>query len=247
MTEYRIDDLSRAAGTTSRNVRVYQERGLLDPPRLVGRTGWYTEEQLTRVRLVCQLVERGHTLSGIRDMLDTWERGGDLNDLLGVERVITRPWLDDAPRSTTLDDMQRRFGAGLTPATAERAAELGMIEPDGDGIRMPSPRIIDAGTALVELGVPFPTVLDIAEEMKQRAATIAALFVEPIRDQLVPDGVIPPSEDLPAMATAIDTLRPLAFSATEAFLAQAMQHALTQVFGRALLHTQEQADAPDRP
>jgi DNA-binding transcriptional MerR regulator len=32
MTEYRIDELAREAGTTVRNVRAYQERGLLAPP-----------------------------------------------------------------------------------------------------------------------------------------------------------------------------------------------------------------------
>ena len=42
MTEYRIDELAAAAETSVRNVRVYQERGLLAPPRRVGRTGVYT-------------------------------------------------------------------------------------------------------------------------------------------------------------------------------------------------------------
>lgn len=36
MTEYRIDELAHAAGTTSRNVRAYRERGLLPPPRKRG-------------------------------------------------------------------------------------------------------------------------------------------------------------------------------------------------------------------
>ncbi|MDT7598572.1 MAG: hypothetical protein QOK26_649, partial [Pseudonocardiales bacterium] len=43
MAEYRIDELARFAGTTSRNVRAYQERGLLPPPRKEGRVGIYTE------------------------------------------------------------------------------------------------------------------------------------------------------------------------------------------------------------
>ena len=30
--EYRIDDLARLAGTTTRNIRVYRDRGLLPPP-----------------------------------------------------------------------------------------------------------------------------------------------------------------------------------------------------------------------
>jgi hypothetical protein len=112
-----------------------------------------------------------------------------------------------------------------------------MIEREGTGFRVPSPRIIDAGIKLVALGIPLPVVLDIAETMQRETAIIAGLFVDPIRDQLVPDGVIPPAEDLPAMATSIDALRPLAFSATEAFLAEAMTHALTQVFGSAVGNT----------
>ena len=32
MGEYRIDELARLAGTTVRNVRVYQDRGLLSCP-----------------------------------------------------------------------------------------------------------------------------------------------------------------------------------------------------------------------
>ena len=43
MAEYRIDDLAREAGTTVRNVRVYQDRGLLPPPRREGRAGIYSD------------------------------------------------------------------------------------------------------------------------------------------------------------------------------------------------------------
>ncbi|PRC58401.1 MerR family transcriptional regulator, partial [Mycobacterium sp. ITM-2017-0098] len=35
--EYRIDELARLAGTTTRNIRVYRDRGLLHPPLRVGR------------------------------------------------------------------------------------------------------------------------------------------------------------------------------------------------------------------
>ncbi|MFB9386717.1 MerR family transcriptional regulator [Pseudonocardia petroleophila] len=37
--EYRIDELAHTAGTTVRNIRAYQDRGLLPPPRRVGRVG----------------------------------------------------------------------------------------------------------------------------------------------------------------------------------------------------------------
>lgn len=43
MTEYRIDELARLAGSTVRNIRAYQDRGLLPPPRLAGRVGLYDD------------------------------------------------------------------------------------------------------------------------------------------------------------------------------------------------------------
>src|SRR5436305_1643105 len=45
--EYRIDELAREAGTTVRNVRAYQDRGLLPPPRRSGRVGLYTDAHLS--------------------------------------------------------------------------------------------------------------------------------------------------------------------------------------------------------
>jgi DNA-binding transcriptional MerR regulator len=84
VTEYRIDDLARAAGTTVRSVRVLHDRRLLPPPRLRGRTGWYGDDHVARVRLVLDLQERGHTLAAIRELLSAWEDGRDLADVLGI-------------------------------------------------------------------------------------------------------------------------------------------------------------------
>ena len=49
--ELRIDDLAREAGTTVRNVRAYQDRGLLAPPRREGRVAWYGEGHLVRCHI----------------------------------------------------------------------------------------------------------------------------------------------------------------------------------------------------
>src|SRR5437763_14437977 len=87
VTDYRVDELARAAGTTARNVRLYQERGLLPPPRLVGRVGWYDEAHLARLRLVTRLLDRGYSLANIGELLSTWESGRDLTNVLGVEQV----------------------------------------------------------------------------------------------------------------------------------------------------------------
>ena len=57
----RIDELARLAGATVRNIRVYQDRGLLAPPRRDGRVGIYTDAHLARLRLIGQLYKRGYS------------------------------------------------------------------------------------------------------------------------------------------------------------------------------------------
>ena len=44
MTEYRIDDLAREAGTTTRNVRVYQDNGLSIITQYARLLGCWTKE-----------------------------------------------------------------------------------------------------------------------------------------------------------------------------------------------------------
>src|SRR5947209_5281538 len=57
--QYRVDDLARAAGTTVRNVRAYQERGLLDPPRREGRVAYFDDSHLARLKLITSMLDRG--------------------------------------------------------------------------------------------------------------------------------------------------------------------------------------------
>ena len=47
-SEYSIDELARVAGTTVRNVRAYQDRGILPPPERRGRNGVYNHTHLAR-------------------------------------------------------------------------------------------------------------------------------------------------------------------------------------------------------
>ena len=100
MSEYRIDELARQAGTTVRNVRVYQDRGLLAGPRRDGRVGIYSDAHLARLRLIGQLLKREiqaspiasaaavlmrSALEQVRKRVDYEEVGGA--PLLGVRGV----------------------------------------------------------------------------------------------------------------------------------------------------------------
>lgn len=84
--EYSVDELARAAGSSVRNVRAYQDRGLLPPPERRGRVGVYFDSHLKRLRLINQLLERGYSSANIKELLEAWEQGRDLDHVLGLTR-----------------------------------------------------------------------------------------------------------------------------------------------------------------
>ena len=47
-----IDKLAQQTGMTVRNIRAHQSRGLLPPPDVRGRTGYYGDEHVARIREV---------------------------------------------------------------------------------------------------------------------------------------------------------------------------------------------------
>jgi MerR family transcriptional regulator, thiopeptide resistance regulator len=69
--EWSIQELARAAGTTSRTLRHYQERSLLHPHRLgAGGMRYYDEGSLLTLLRILVLRELGLGLDAIRDVLD---------------------------------------------------------------------------------------------------------------------------------------------------------------------------------
>ncbi|MFD9009884.1 MerR family transcriptional regulator, partial [Streptomyces sp. NPDC059552] len=111
---YRREDVARAAGVKVRNLRYYQERGLLPPPRREGRIAWYSDDHLTRLRLISDLLGRGYTVNGIAELLHAWEEGGGLPQLLGLEREMTRDWVQEEPVTLSRGET----GGGLGPPGA---------------------------------------------------------------------------------------------------------------------------------
>lgn len=228
--EYRIDELARLAGTTVRNVRAYQDRGLLPPPRRQGRVGLYGEVHLARLRLLGQLLERGYTLSNIRELLAAWESGQDVGDLLGLEAALAAPWSYDVPTLVGVEELAAMFGD--TPPDAagiERSVELGILEPAGDGYLVRKPRMLRAGAELVGVGVPLHAALDLGEQLQRDIDRVATGFVELVGTYVFePVGdPIPPGE-VPRLADVVRRLRPLAGDVVGAELADAMERHVTE-------------------
>jgi DNA-binding transcriptional MerR regulator len=239
MAEYRIDDLARAAGSTVRNIRAYQDRGLLPPPRLAGRVGLYDDSHLARLRLIGQLLGRGYTFAVIEDLLSAWETGRDVGDVLGLEKVLTDPWSDEIPGTVAYEELVGLFGAGLDEdqrlAMRDRTIALGLIEPDGDKYRVPSPRLLHVGAELVAAGIPLDAVLDIAERIRADCEVIAGRFVGLVQEHVFErlEGQ-PGGDEVTEVAGVVRRMRPLVRMVVDPFIARAMETRVQAALGEHL-------------
>jgi DNA-binding transcriptional MerR regulator len=235
VAEYRVDELAHRAGTSVRNVRVYQDRGLLAPPRRQGRVGYYSDSHLERLRLIGRLLERGYTFSTIGELLAAWSEGGGLGEVLGLTDLtdaIGGTWSEEPPGHVTAAGLRRRFGVDDTSAFMAQAVELGLLEPEGAAYRVPSPHLLEAGADLVAAGIPLSVVLDLAVALRARLDGVAELFFHAVATHLpgLADDVergSDPADHEPLVdehvAESVARLRPHAGRAVEAMFALAMQ------------------------
>ncbi|WP_084337207.1 MerR family transcriptional regulator [Actinomadura oligospora] len=229
--EYRIGELADAAGLPVRTLRYYQERKLLPPPRRTGRIGLYSEEHLARLRMIGGLLERGHTLEGIRELLSAWEQGRDIHSVLGVERAVTDPWSREIPVTMSYDELAALFPGQVTRERLRAVAEAGLLEVDGDRITHWSRRHLEASVAFVRAGVPLEEVLAAGMELRRRLDELAALFVR-LTSQYVVAG--PAGKDPGDLAETLARLRPGAQVTVEAGFAAAMDRQVRAEIDRVL-------------
>ncbi|OZD62320.1 MerR family transcriptional regulator [Rhodococcus sp. 14-2470-1a] len=230
MMEYRVDDLARRAGVSVRNVRVYQDRGLLPPPRKEGRTGWYSESHLARLELISRMLDRGYTFATISELLIAAQSG------LRIEDVLTADDVDDTARRqresthVTREDITRKFARGITDDELDRGVALGVLARSSDGYRVDQPDLLDAATLLHDAGTSVGRILDETEAVQKDLDDVAARFVSLITDKFVGKGKDPFDTDaltVGQLATLIDNLRPLTHRVVGALFREAMEHRIT--------------------
>jgi DNA-binding transcriptional MerR regulator len=230
--EYRIGELAREAGITVRTLRYYQERKLLPPPRRAGRISWYSHSHLTRLRVIGQLLDRGHTLGGIGELLSAWEQGYDLADLLGFERAMTASWSDEIPVPVTVADLSALFKGQLTPEVVEQAVRLGYIDIDGDRVIHVSRRLLDIATALAREGIPLSAILATGRELQSGLDKLASLFVEVVITHVLDRSTgAPPPNEVARLAETIERLRPIARTVLDAEFGRAMDRRARVTYG----------------
>jgi DNA-binding transcriptional MerR regulator len=230
-----IDELAHRTRLTVRNIRSYQSRGLVPPPELRGRTGYYGDEHVARIELIRELQADGFNLEGIRRLIEG--AGGETDEVLRFTKAVREPFEQEEPREVDLAELSKTWGDRADPRILRRALELGLLRELGDGrYEERSPRLSRAGLELARLGVDAETGLDVIATARRHAEGVAEayvqLFLNEIWKPFVAEGR--PEERWPEVRDAIERLRPLAAEVLLAVFGLAMTEATEQAFGREL-------------
>lgn len=217
---------------TVRNIRAHQSRGLLHPPRVVGRTGYYDEEHVGRLKLILELQSEGFNLEAIRRIIDS--AGEAPGELLGFTREVRAPYETEQPQVLTEAEVAGPWGERrLGPEVFQRVQELGIMRPLGDGrLEVLSPKLFRTGVEMAELGIPVEVALDALEALKERSTAVAEVFIEVFNREIWEpfDRAGRPREEWPRVRGALQSMRPLA---SDAFIAS-FQFAMEEVSERAI-------------
>jgi DNA-binding transcriptional MerR regulator len=242
-----IDVLAQRTRMTVRNIRAYQSRGLVQPPALRGRTGFYGDEHVARIELIRELQSEGFNLEAIRRLIE--EAGGETDEVLRFTRAVREPFEREEPREVGIDELTERWGDRADARILSRALELGLLRDLGnERYEERSPRLSQAGLELARLGVDPETGLDVIASARRHAEGVAEsyvqLFLNEIWKPFVAEGR--PEEKWPEVRDAIERLRPLATEVLLAVFGLAMTEATERAFGRELDLIREEAQRADQ-
>jgi DNA-binding transcriptional MerR regulator len=231
-TKLTIDELARRAGMTVRNVRAHQSRGLLPPPEIRGRTGYYGAEHVDRLELIKDLQAEGFSLEVIGRILDR-SPAATAAEVLNFTRAVAEPFGDEQPEIVTQEDLVAHWGEQLSPKLAERVQKLGFVRPIGDGrFEVLSPRLYAASEELGRLGIPLETAVEITGNVKRHAQAVADDYVKLFLDKVWRpfEEAGEPESRWPEVRESLERLRPLAVESLVAIF----QVVMTQTVEKAL-------------
>jgi len=229
-----IEQLAQETGMTVRNIRNHQSRGLLTPPEVRARIGFYGPEHVERLRLIREMQADGFNLEAIRRLVT--EAGPVADRFLGMKRAVTAPFETESPEILTADELVERFGpAG--PKVLAKAQKLELLVPLGDGrFEAPSPALLRAAEEVRRRGIPLEAALETIERVKRSCESVSKAFVRLFVNELwkpFEEGG-QPADRWEEVIEAIDRLRPIASEVVLATFRQTMTAEVEEAFGKVL-------------
>ena len=231
-----IGELARRTGMTVRNIRAHQTRGLLPPPDVHGRTGYYNEDHVARIELTREMQAEGLNLEAIRRVLESAD--GSSAEIVDFARAVRAPFEDETPEIFEAIELAKVWGAeDVDPKSIRHGEKLGILRELPDGrIEVISPRLLRAGGALIELGVSPEAALRTADKLRRQAEGAARVFVDLFVEEIWEpfDTAGSPEQAWPKVREALDRMRPLASDAVLAMVQITMGEATEKASERTL-------------
>jgi DNA-binding transcriptional MerR regulator len=234
--EFTVDELATRAGMTVRNVRAYASRGLIDAPRLEGRTGYYNLEHLQRLQLIREFIDRGYTLAAVERAVQRGPRtsAGHTLDLL---RLLDEPHHDREPEVMSRDALAALAGVERNDELIEALGEYHLVEwLDDEQVRLLQPTVVRAGAAAVALGLDPRTVIgwfpllagNLREIADEFVAKVAAEIFQPFLDAGMPE------EQWPHILEVVQSLLPVASQVTLGVFRSQLSESIDREVGETL-------------
>jgi DNA-binding transcriptional MerR regulator len=231
-----IEQLAAEVGMSVRNIRNHHTRGLLPPPEVRARVGYYNSEHVARLRLILDLQADGFNLTAIERLLSGSD--GLAQRLLGLRIAVTAPFEAETPEVITNDELTKRFGEVDAKAIA-RIRKLKLLVPLGEGrFEAPSPMLLDAAEQVMALGISLDAALGLVERVSRNCESISRAFTKLLLRELWEpfERAGQPDEQWDELIEAVNSLRPLASEALLALFKQSMSAELEDTFGKMIEH-----------
>jgi DNA-binding transcriptional MerR regulator len=210
-----IGELARRTGMTIRNIRAHQTRGLLPPPEVQGRTGYYNEEHVARIELTREMQAEGLNLEAIRRVLES--TGGSSKEMVDFARAVRAPFEDETPEIFSAADFAAEWRVEtVDEKLLKRAEKLGALRvlPDGQ-VEVISPRLHRAAARMIEFGISPEAAVAVAAKLHEHADAVSRAYVDLFTEQVWEpfDKAGRPEADWQKVLEALGALRPLASDA----------------------------------
>jgi len=157
---YTIGELAEKSNLSVRNIRAYQSRGLVSPPTMRGRVGYYDGRHLAQLRMVTQLQGEGFNLAAIKKVSES-TYGAD---------VI---WADLTPEAQAV--------LADRPESVEMFCANGVLRLGADGTLQGLVAHRPLFWDLVGEGLPVEEIINLLEEVTRTSNGVAANYAAHIR------------------------------------------------------------------
>ncbi|MBV9413671.1 MAG: MerR family transcriptional regulator, partial [Solirubrobacterales bacterium] len=208
-----IEQLAAESGMSVRNIRAHQARGLLHPPEVRARVGYYGAEHVEQLRLIRDLQEDGFNLGAIKRLID--DTPGTAARLQRFGEALSAVATREPGETLTLEELGRRFrvSAQEAPEVLAEAERLGVLVPIGDGrYRAPSPSLLAIAQGVVARGISVRSALAILEDIDRHCDSVSRSFVDLFVDEIWKPFAQAdmPAERWPEIEHAVERLGPVA-------------------------------------